>query len=157
MQKLNIGNMTTNAMQTLSIAGTTAAGMHRANEDRKLVNKLSGREYLSPEDIESIGKANAARQVQNARMYESGAGSYTEEEEKNIASNEAARRSQAARMFKSGSGMYTEEQENLITSAGADARYEAAKAYWENKNAVEDAMEGAPTAQSENIKILSGS
>ena len=62
MQKLNIGNMTTNAMQTLSIAATTATGMHRANEDRKLVNKLSGRKYLSRKDMEMIGKSRAEAQ-----------------------------------------------------------------------------------------------
>ena len=62
MIRSNIGNVGVNGLQTLSVIGTTAAGMARANEAQKLNNVMSGRKYLSHKDMEMIGKSRAEAQ-----------------------------------------------------------------------------------------------
>lgn len=55
----NVGNIATNAIQTMAISGTTAAGMKVANEARKLNRETSPYTYMTEEERVAVGKSRA--------------------------------------------------------------------------------------------------
>lgn len=99
----NIGNITTNAIQTMAISGTTAAQMKQYNADKRLNNTLSGRNIIekNPEMAEKIGQANAQRQLDEANKYLS----YTPEERERLNAAEKIRNTERARQAETGFGV----------------------------------------------------
>lgn len=59
MNRLNVGNVITNGMQTLSVAGFTASGWKKGADRARIADAASGLNNLSYEEANMLGQARA--------------------------------------------------------------------------------------------------
>lgn len=61
MNRFNFGNQTTNGMQILGVAGTTASGFVKQSRQQKIADASSALNNMSEDEISQVGKYRADR------------------------------------------------------------------------------------------------
>lgn len=69
MNRANFGNVITNGMQVLSVAGTTAAGAARASRQQHLADASSALNNLSEEQLGQVGQMRANKLMEEVERY----------------------------------------------------------------------------------------
>ena len=72
MNRANFGNVVTNGMQILSVAGTTAAGAIRASRQQHLADASSALNNLSEDELQQVGEMRANKLRDEMARYNAG-------------------------------------------------------------------------------------
>ena len=86
MNRANFGNVTTNAVQTVSVAGFTGSNWAKGADKAKLADASSALNNLSKEELNQIGKMRADKLRDEVKEYnsEKGKENLGENEELNV-------------------------------------------------------------------------
>lgn len=75
MNRSNVGNIVTNAVQIGSVGATTYAGFERSARRARKEDAASAFNYLSKEELQQIGQSKAQRMKDEANRYSAGGSS----------------------------------------------------------------------------------
>lgn len=72
MNRANFGNVVTNGMQILSVAGTTASGAERASRQQHLADASSALNNLTEDELHQVGEMRANKLRDEVERYNAG-------------------------------------------------------------------------------------